>query len=85
MPWGGDDTTVDVDLADVGGELALVRVGLWSFPLLRLLSGAALTSTSTSFIMRHENGLNDDSDIYLLLNGKNSLSYPGCRQRRKCR
>lgn len=57
MLWGGDDSIVDVDLADVGGELALVRVGLWSFPLLRLLSGAALTSTLTSFIMRHEDAL----------------------------
>lgn len=58
MLWGGgDDSIVDVDLADVGGGLALVRVGLWSFPLLRLLSGAALASTLTSFIMRHEDAL----------------------------
>lgn len=57
MLWGGDDSIVDVDLADVGGELPLVRVGLWSFPLFRLLSGAALTSTLTSFIMRHEDAL----------------------------
>lgn len=58
--WGGNDSMVDVDLADVGrgvGGSELVRVGLWSFPLLRLLSGAALTSTLTSLIMRHEDAL----------------------------